>query len=1063
MTLFIRPKFFRWAAAAAFCFSFATALLAAEARIAFDVPAGEGRDTLKKFAQQAGREIVYPPLGSVLTKAVKGEFTVREALDRMLAGTGLVAFEDAKTGGMVIQRREGPKAQGVAPSPVSRPAAPQTQEEVLRLNPFVVESDRTDTYTALNTNSITRFRTELKSIPISADVFTETFMQDIGATNVEQMLEMYSPAGFGGTNPTTSGQDLGRSGDYDPQSTTVLRGLATGQNLTRRNGFLPHWGPNDNFYMERVEVIRGPQALLYGAGGAGGVVNNVAKQARFGATVGTFDFRFDEHGTFRTTADFGRSYGPLALRVALLYDDAKYGRDFMGQVQNAGYVQLAYRLNSQHTLRLSADRLRSERILAQSSMTLRAAAVGPTPADPRNNQLLRLLLAQGRTADLVNGSIDWDNVDSFAGEFTQRKLRNEHVEAIWEGKWNQWLSTQISYGFDVADQLSATAPNTLTAPGRSGNPTGDWAIQFTNLQDSRWRQYNQGFRAVATAEFDFIGGRHQIVTGAENNLPDARGENWRYYEADANGKPIVNAAQALNANLGRTRLTTAQLGNSSWARVGSGPRLEPWSEMNWHPLQEQMTVGGRLYVRAPTGMEWIVPATADNPRGMAGTLGQFRDSKREAFFVAGMGAWLQRRLNVLYGLRYDSWTDNQNTYAVPIFVRSKGDSTSYNVGANYEFRPGLRAYYGYSVSYKTNLTNLAPDGSPNPPVSTGKGHELGLKFDLLDDRISGSLAYYTVRSAAENLLTGGDYLNLVNPDGINGRVTPNSIWIGVDRDSEGVELVLTARPAAGWRSRLSAAVTDGVVGETKSFRIVYNDEFNTDGRGGVTFGNGEPLLVKVNPQDTSVAAQRTPLTVAMMNDRSSPYFATLDPNSGEILNAAALGLTSANAAGATVGTGRVGLPVAQHQLNFTDPNGHRGTLPAVQAGLPTTSYAKYSASWTNNYTFERGLLKGWSLGGTLRYKGKDRSYYYNRVLLDAAGRAQSQLAVFGIPDATYVDLVMSYGFRVFARRCTLQLNVQNAFDEYKVVLLPNPASGEPQSARLTADGRLAFFTLRFNF
>jgi outer membrane receptor protein involved in Fe transport len=150
-------------------------------------------------------------------------------------------------------------------------------------------------------------------------------------------------------------------------------------------------------------------------------------------------------------------------------------------------------------------------------------------------------------------------------------------------------------------------------------------------------------------------------------------------------------------------------------------------------------------------------------------------------------------------------------------------------------------------------------------------------------------------------------------------------------------------------------------------------------------------------------------------------------------------------------------------LNFPDPNGHRGTLPAVQAGLPTTSYAKYSASWTNNYTFETGLLKGLSLGGTLRYKGKDRSYYYNRVLLDAAGRTQSQLAVFGIPDATYVDLVMSYGFRVFARRCTLQLNVQNAFDEYKVVLLPNPASGEPQSARLTADGRLAFVTLRFNF
>ena len=58
-------------------------MLAAEARIAFDVPLGEARDTLKKFAQQAGREIVFSPVGAIQTQAVKGQFTVREALDRL--------------------------------------------------------------------------------------------------------------------------------------------------------------------------------------------------------------------------------------------------------------------------------------------------------------------------------------------------------------------------------------------------------------------------------------------------------------------------------------------------------------------------------------------------------------------------------------------------------------------------------------------------------------------------------------------------------------------------------------------------------------------------------------------------------------------------------------------------------------------------------------------------------------------------------------------------------------------------------------------------------------------
>ena len=100
---------------------------------------------------------------------------------------------------------------------------------------------------ALNTNPITEFRTELKTLPISADIYTESFIRDLAVTDVESLLEQYSPAGFGGANPTTSGLGLGRAGDYNAQSTTVLRGLATGENLTWRNGFLPHWEPNDGY------------------------------------------------------------------------------------------------------------------------------------------------------------------------------------------------------------------------------------------------------------------------------------------------------------------------------------------------------------------------------------------------------------------------------------------------------------------------------------------------------------------------------------------------------------------------------------------------------------------------------------------------------------------------------------------------------------------------------------------------------------------------------------------------------------------------------------------------
>jgi outer membrane receptor protein involved in Fe transport len=937
------------------------------------------------------------------------------------------------------------------------PAKPSSSDEAIRLNPFVVESDPTDSYSALNTTSITRFRTELKTMPITADVFTESFMKDIGATDVESMLTEYSPAGFGGANPTASGQGLGRPGDFNGQSSLVLRGVATGASMIRRNGFLPHWGGSDNFFMERVEVIRGPQALLFGDGGAGGVVNNVAKQARFGASVGEVQIRTDEFGSLRSTVDYGRSYGRVAVRFAAVAEDTNYARLFSGKKQLGAYAQLAIRLNPQHTLRLSADRLLTQTIGSQAALTLRAPA-------PRNGQFARLALAQGQSDDVANGSIDWDNVDSFAGEFSQRKGENDHVEIVWDGNWSRWFSTQVSYGYDLATLKQVASPSVLTAPGLSGNPTGVWAIQFTNLQDTRFLQDHQGFRAVATAEFEGLRGRHQLIGGAENNRPHNSFGVWRYYELDASGKTIVNPAQATNVNLGRNQLSTLQLGTAAWAPVGSGPVYEPLSAIGMHAYQDRITVNGKTYERQISGGEGQVAATPQNPRGLGGTGWQGGNASRYAAFVAGTSVWLDRRLTTLYGVRRDqqreiAWNNND-----PMYRSAEASTVSYNLGANYRLRDGLHAFYGHSISSRPNGTSPGPDGVPLPPRSEGKGHEVGLKFDLFQERVSGSLAYFTVKSIGEAFLLQGTYGTAVNPNGINGRFTPSSTWIGVDRDSSGVEMLLTAQPIKGWRSRFNAGITDGVMGESRSYAIYYNDQFHTDGRGGVTFGDGTPLLVKVSPTDNSPTAPTTQLTTAMMNTRSSPYFADLDPDNGRIRNAAFLGLNRSNSTGASVGTGVVGLPLTQHQLNFTDPNGLNGSIPAVEAGLPTTSYAKYSLSWTNTYTISEGSFKGLMLGGTLRYKGRDRSYYYNNVTFDAAGRPQSKMMVFGLPDAGYVDLIASYRFRLGTKvRLTLQLNVQNALDRSPVVILPNSASGAPQTARLITEPRFAFMTATFSF
>ena len=75
----------------------------------FDVPADVAEKTLKLFSEQSGRALIVggQTASNVHTRPVRGHFTAREALDRMLSGTGLVAKEDPENGAFVVHPAPG--------------------------------------------------------------------------------------------------------------------------------------------------------------------------------------------------------------------------------------------------------------------------------------------------------------------------------------------------------------------------------------------------------------------------------------------------------------------------------------------------------------------------------------------------------------------------------------------------------------------------------------------------------------------------------------------------------------------------------------------------------------------------------------------------------------------------------------------------------------------------------------------------------------------------------------------------------------------------------------------
>ncbi|MEI6052087.1 MAG: TonB-dependent receptor plug domain-containing protein, partial [Opitutaceae bacterium] len=312
-------------------------------------------------------------------------------------------------------------------APVIGKSAGSGPEETLQLNPFEVQADKDDSYGALNSNSITRFKTDLDKMPISADIYDQTFMRDVAAQTVEAMIQTYSSgSGYSGADAGAAAASS-TPGDRYGSGYMTLRGFQTPAIL--RDAFMPAGSVNttggtgtgvtSNFDLERVEIIQGPQALLYGQGGAGGVINIVSKQARFGSSMsGGLTFSVDQHGSKNAMMDFGFGNNHVALRVALINNTLASRRVGIGGTLQGYYTQLAVRLYNT-TVRFNVEQTDYKRVF-NSKTTLTALS---TANDARNGQMLTYILATNQVnaaanggasgaGPIANGNLNWSNVNS---------------------------------------------------------------------------------------------------------------------------------------------------------------------------------------------------------------------------------------------------------------------------------------------------------------------------------------------------------------------------------------------------------------------------------------------------------------------------------------------------------------------------------------------------------------------------------------------------------------------------------------------------------------------------
>ncbi|WP_375479815.1 TonB-dependent siderophore receptor [uncultured Nostoc sp.] len=180
-----------------------------------------------------------------------------------------------------------------------QPLDSQTDEPI----ELVVTGDQ-DGYSVPNASTATGTDTPIRDIPFSIQVVPQEIIRDQQVTRTEEVLRNVSGITYQGSGNNRSGADFSIRGFSDA---AILR------DGFRRYGVIQ--APLEVANLERIEVLKGPASILYGAIEPGGLINAVSKQPLSQPFYET-ELQVGNQGFVRPRFDFS---GPLTDDGKVLY------------------------------------------------------------------------------------------------------------------------------------------------------------------------------------------------------------------------------------------------------------------------------------------------------------------------------------------------------------------------------------------------------------------------------------------------------------------------------------------------------------------------------------------------------------------------------------------------------------------------------------------------------------------------------------------------------------------------------------------------------------------------
>lgn len=669
--------------------------------------------------------------------------------------------------------------------PAAAPRTTPAQEEIIELTPFSVISSADRGYIASETMTGTRVATKIIDLPYSVNVLTSEFFEDFAMFELADNLTQVG---------SFTGLDIG--GNFN------LRGFSATSQL--RDGFyrLGRYGASN---IDRIEIIKGSNAAIYGRTSPGGMVNMISKAPKsrenYKLTLSYGDFN-TQRGVFEAT-------GPLlkgALgKTAYVLTLSKYQRGF--DQDYARNHNQEYYLAVQHTFKDRSQLLLS----AEYFLQIRHA---PTAVAPLVTDL------KGTTSNVDDEAIGYAKPLAGYNPYgpnSELNRSNIGYNATYEKSFSETWSTRIAANYYRARRWDF---NQNTGFGAiSLNPATAAAITTTRgatPNKSLIMEDGGGFQADMLAHYWLASRTVECRTLVTLDFND-------YYRWD----PTWNYGPTTNPDIAAWNAAT------SGRVVALNASLRPIAPLTYFPKFFQW------------GNEVLTRLTRRRTTVLGGLL-----REQAAFFKGNLLAFAGARFDAVRFQERDYTTTvgsattagtfrsfpGYENYQQGDMIAKRVNQLKPNAGVNYKVTSNLRAFANYSQSYFVNQTDnpiVFADPSYKPEVADG--YDYGFKGSLLNDRLNFTVSgFYAVR---ENVSVSDTF---ESPPGSGQFVTQNR--------RDGDQLVRGFELDATWRVNEEVSLNG-------SWGHVYSIYTN--------FGSASPLATgrrvnNVSPQNGGVAIRYAP-------------------------------------------------------------------------------------------------------------------------------------------------------------------------------------------------------------